>query len=231
MYTVMTRWQSLLIGWHGLSQTLEPSDLSLGDADELAVRAPRHSEGARRHSPIRHLQFDRTENNVDWQLTQGRRHTSQHLLGYENPHPSVLWSKTSLYKIFMADGHTRYCVSVRGPHVESSNKCYSKQPELLCDFHSTSRDQDAGRSHSIKIDDSSFERVEQFKYFGTTLTDKNSILEEIKSRLKSGNACYHSVQILLSSRLLSKHTKIKICRTVIFPAVLYGCENWSLTLW
>jgi len=56
-----------------------------------------------------------------------------------------------------------------------------------------SRDQDAGRSHSMKIDNSSFERVEEFKYLGTALTNQNSIQEEIKSRLKSGNACYHSV--------------------------------------
>jgi len=57
---------------------------------------------------------------------------------------------------------------------------------------------------------------------GTTLTNQNSIAEEIKSRLKSGNACYHSVQNLLYSRLLSKHLKIKIYRTVILPVVLYG---------
>src|SRR5215468_1396865 len=54
--------------------------------------------------------------------------------------------------------------------------------------------------------------------------------EEIKSRLKSGNACYHSVQNLLSSRLLSKNTKIKVYRTIILPVILYGCETWSLTL-
>ena len=58
------------------------------------------------------------------------------------------------------------------------------------------------------------------------LTNQNSIAEEIKNRLKSRNACYHSVQNILSSRLLSKNLKIKICRTV----VLYGCETWSLTL-
>ena len=57
-----------------------------------------------------------------------------------------------------------------------------------------SRDQNARRSHSIKIDNSSFERVEEFKYLGTTLADQNSIQEEIKSRLKSRNACFHSVQ-------------------------------------
>jgi hypothetical protein len=71
--------------------------------------------------------------------------------------------------------------------------------------------------------------VEQFKYLATTLTNQNSIHEEVKSRLKSGNACY-SVQNLLSSSLLSKNVKIKIYRTIILPVVLYGCETWSLIL-
>ena len=48
--------------------------------------------------------------------------------------------------------------------------------------------------------------------------------------MKSGNACYHSVHILLSSSLLTKNLKIKIYRTIILPVVLYGCETWSLTL-
>jgi hypothetical protein len=93
-----------------------------------------------------------------------------------------------------------------------------------------SRDQNAGRSYSTKIDNSSIERVEEFKYLGTTLTNKNYIQEKIKSRLKLGNACYYSVQNLLSSSLLSKKLKIKIYRTIILPVVLYGCETWSMTL-
>ena len=48
--------------------------------------------------------------------------------------------------------------------------------------------------------------------------------------MKSGSACYHSVQNLLSSSLLSKNLMIKIYRTIILPIVLYGCETWSLTL-
>jgi len=60
-----------------------------------------------------------------------------------------------------------------------------------------SRDQNAGRSHSMKIGNRSIERVEEFKYLGTTLTNKNSIQEEIKNSLKVGNACYYSVQNLL----------------------------------
>ena len=93
-----------------------------------------------------------------------------------------------------------------------------------------SRDKNAGQSYSMKIVTSSFERVEEFKYLGTTLTNQNSIQEEIKIRLKSGNACYHLVQNLSSSSLLSKNLKIKIYRIIILPVILYGCEIWSLTL-
>jgi hypothetical protein len=63
-----------------------------------------------------------------------------------------------------------------------------------------------------------------------TLTHQNSIQEEIKSRLKSGNTCYHSVQNLLSSRFLSKNMKIAIYINIILPVVLYGCETWSISL-
>jgi len=80
------------------------------------------------------------------------------------------------------------------------------------------------------MDNISCERVEEFRYLGTTLKNQNSIQEEIKSRLKSGNACYHSVQDVLSSSLRSKNIKIKKQRTTILHVVLYGCETWSLTL-
>jgi len=93
-----------------------------------------------------------------------------------------------------------------------------------------SRDHNAGQRHNMQIDNTAFESAEKFKYLKTTLTNQNSIQEEIKSRLKSGNACYHLVQNLLSSSLLSKNLKIKIYRTIILPIVLYGCETWSLTL-
>ena len=92
-----------------------------------------------------------------------------------------------------------------------------------------SRDQNIGRSHSVKNDNSSFGRMEELKYLGTTLTNPNSIQEEMKSRLKSGNdASYHLVQTILSSSLLLKNLKIKIHRTLTLPVVVYGCETWSL---
>jgi hypothetical protein len=69
--------------------------------------------------------------------------------------------------------------------------------------------------YNIKTDNSSSERVKEFKYLGTTLTNQNSIQEEINSRLTSGNAYYHSVQNLSSSSFLSKNLKINIYRTII----------------
>ena len=77
----------------------------------------------------------------------------------------------------------------------------------------------------------SFQRVEQFKYLGITVTNQNSIEErKIKGKLKSDNACYHSVQNLLSYISLYQNIKIKVYRTIILSVVLYGCETWSLTL-
>jgi len=73
---------------------------------------------------------------------------------------------------------------------------------------------------------SSFENVEQFKYLGTTLTNKNSIQE----KLRTDRSQEMHATILVSSSLLSKNIKIKIYRTIILHVVLYGCETWSLIL-
>jgi hypothetical protein len=93
-----------------------------------------------------------------------------------------------------------------------------------------SRHQNAGQNQDIKIGNRWFYNVAQFRYLGTMITNQNLIQVEIKRRLNSGIACYHSVQNLLSSRLLSRNIKIKIYKSIILPVVLYGCETWSLTL-
>jgi hypothetical protein len=70
----------------------------------------------------------------------------------------------------------------------------------------------------------------RFKYLGKTVTDQNLMRKIIKRRLNSVNACCHSVQKLLSRRLLSKNIKFRIHKTMGLPVVLYGCETWSLIL-
>jgi len=82
----------------------------------------------------------------------------------------------------------------------------------------------------MKIGVKSSESVTEFKYLGAAQKSQNCLHEEIKSEANSGNACYSSVQKLLSYSLLSKNIKIKIYRTIILPVVLHGCETWSLTM-
>jgi hypothetical protein len=75
------------------------------------------------------------------------------------------------------------------------------------------RPQNIVQNRDIKVANRSLENMTQFKYLGTTVTNQNFIQEEIKRRLTSGNACYHSVQKLLSSRLQYKNLKIRIYKT------------------
>ena len=71
-----------------------------------------------------------------------------------------------------------------------------------------------------QIDNSSFERLEEFKYLRITLTNQDSIQEEITSRLKLGQ-----MQNILSSTLLSKNLKIKIYKIIFLAVVMYGHET------
>jgi len=98
---------------------------------------------------------------------------------------------------------------------------YFLPPRVLSSYSTNTND--------IKIDYKYFERVEQFVYLGTTLTNQNFIPKEIKSRLKSGNVCYNSAQNLIFFQFAIERTKIKVNRNIILPFVLYECETWSLT--
>jgi hypothetical protein len=82
-----------------------------------------------------------------------------------------------------------------------------------------SRDQNAGQSHNIKFDNCSFERWNSSNIWEQPLTNQSSIQEEIKNRLESGNACFHSMQSLLFSSWLSKNLKVMMYRTILLPVV------------
>jgi hypothetical protein len=84
-----------------------------------------------------------------------------------------------------------------------------------------SRSQKIGQKHSLKTANRSFEDVAKFQYLGMKLTDQNWLHEEINSRLNLGNACYHLVQSLLCSGLLSRNIKVKIYKTIILPVVCH----------
>jgi hypothetical protein len=100
--------------------------------------------------------------------------------------------------------------------------CFSTEYMLL------SRHQKAGQNHVIKLANRCFDNGVQFKYLGKTVTNQNLNEEEIKKRLNSDNASYHSVRNLLCSRLLSKNVKIRIYKIIILPVILFGCETWYL---
>jgi hypothetical protein len=93
-----------------------------------------------------------------------------------------------------------------------------------------SRYRKAGQRQSIKTAKRSFEDVAKLKYLGATTTDQNLRTKRLKSILNLGNACSHSVQSVLLSRLLSTNVKVKIYKTIIMPVVLYGCETLYFAL-
>jgi ribosomal protein S2 len=94
--------------------------------------------------------------------------------------------------------------------IDASNKVGLEINREKTKYMLLSRNQNIGQNQVIKIAKRSFENVSQSKYLGTTVTNQNLIHEEIKRRLNSGNDCYHSVQNLLSSRLLPINLKIRI---------------------
>ena len=94
----------------------------------------------------------------------------------------------------------------------------------------TSRQQNIVQNQNIAIESSSFEKVEKLKYLGVTVTNTNDNRAEIKRRINMGNACYYSLEKMLSSHLRSKKLQVKTYKLIILPVVLYGCETLFLTL-
>ncbi|KAL4083661.1 hypothetical protein QTP88_028977 [Uroleucon formosanum] len=82
---------------------------------------------------------------------------------------------------------------------------------------------------NLQVDNFTFESVESFKYLGVNINNKNDMHQEIVERLASGNRCYHSIQKLLKSKLLSRRSKTLLYISYLRPIVTYACETWSTT--
>lgn len=83
---------------------------------------------------------------------------------------------------------------------------------------------------NITIGNHNFERVKEFKYLGTTITEDNVGSEEINNRIQAGNRCLYALQDLIRSKELTRLTKINLYITVIRPVVMYGSETWTMTV-
>ena len=82
--------------------------------------------------------------------------------------------------------------------------------------------------NNINIGTYQFERVEEFKYLGSLVTEDNRTSKEVNERIKAGNRCYGALQHLMKSKDISNKGKIKIYRTIIRPVVTYAAETWCL---
>ena len=81
----------------------------------------------------------------------------------------------------------------------------------------------------FKTKNRTFERVDTFKYLGSSLNERNEILPEIKERIAAGNRAYFSLQNVFRSKNISKRTKKVIYKTIIRPVVMYSSETWTMT--
>jgi hypothetical protein len=79
------------------------------------------------------------------------------------------------------------------------------------------------------VDNWKFEVVDNFKYLGVNVNNKNNMHQEINERIMSGNRCYYSIIKLLKSKLLSWTSKIRLYHSYLRPIITYVSETWSLT--
>ncbi|XP_037870365.1 uncharacterized protein LOC119629250 [Bombyx mori] len=85
------------------------------------------------------------------------------------------------------------------------------------------------KRENLVVGNTRFKGVAKFRYLGCTVTDTNDREDEIEIRIQNTLRCSAALHPALSSKLLSRFTKIRIYKTVVRPILLYGCEAWSLT--
>jgi hypothetical protein len=83
--------------------------------------------------------------------------------------------------------------------------------------------------NNIKVNGYSFEQMEEFKYLGVNINEKNNMHNEIKIRMCAANRSYYAMEEMFSSMLLSCRTKERLYFTYLRPIATYACEIWAST--
>ncbi|PSN54154.1 hypothetical protein C0J52_06854 [Blattella germanica] len=83
-------------------------------------------------------------------------------------------------------------------------------------------------TNCIKINDYTFDQVQEFTYLGSKLNSENNVGREIKQRITNGNRTYYMYSKLMTSKMLNRELKLKMYNTLTRPVVVYGCESWTL---
>jgi hypothetical protein len=81
----------------------------------------------------------------------------------------------------------------------------------------------------VDISGKLYQEVTDFKYLGSIIASDNKRERDIKARMAAGNRSYYALTKIMKSREISTSTKLKICRTIIRPVVIYGCEGWTMS--
>lgn len=85
-----------------------------------------------------------------------------------------------------------------------------------------------GPIHEFHINNDQVEIVNEFIFLGSSIKIAGNCSNEIKRRLLMGRKAVVSLDKLIKSKNINLATKIKLIKTMVFPVIIYGCENWTI---
>ena len=81
---------------------------------------------------------------------------------------------------------------------------------------------------SWKIDGETVETVTDFIFLGSKITADRDCSHEIKRCLLLGRKAMTNLDSILKTRDITLPTKVHLVKAIVFPAVVYGCESWTI---
>ena len=86
----------------------------------------------------------------------------------------------------------------------------------------------SGPITSWQIDGETMEKVRDFIFWGSKITTDGNCSHEIKTRLLLGRKARTNLDSILKSRDITLLTKVCLVKAMVFPAVMYGCQSWTI---